>query len=776
MRHTSRRLSARLRAIVPGALFTSVVIFASAVVSPALALHTNGAAAPMAEVPAVVGMVRDSAGQPVANAQVIVAQLNRVTSTDAAGAFQLRGLPAGAYHLTAVLIGYAPGHADVAVPESGPDVRVTITLRRAAIELSTVQVTATPTGADPRTVAQSTTEISGQALSRNLGATVAQTLANEPGVSLRFNGPAATAPVIRGLQGERILVLQDGDRAGDLSSSAPDHGVTVDPLTAQRIEVVRGPASLLYGNNALGGVVNVISNDIPTEIPSHVEGFLGGQAESASPGGTAAGGVTIPVGGSLALVGRAGARRVEDYRQGGADRLDNTYFRNYYGVGGLGFGTSRATGGVVYRGYGFDYGLPSAENEGAHIEGHRQELSGRSDIATGRSAVGSVRVGGTAQWYTHDELAPSGAVNTSFKLKTQTADALARTRLGALSGALGISGLFKQYASTGEEALTPAANSVGLGAFFFQEIPLRTVADPDALVPRLQLGGRFDRYRIESQAGDEKFGSPRTIAFNNVSGSVGLSIPVGTAASLAVSAARAFRAPSVEELFSNAFHEATGTFDRGNPLLKQEINQGIDGILRVHSGRVSGQIGGYWSRIDDFIAPDIAKDTTVDGEDGPRTVPLNQFSQADATLNGLEGRLEAEVAPRVVLGAMGDLVRGQFRATKEALPFMPPARVGGLARWDNGTLSFGGEVRYAFAQNRVPPAVSEEDPSGIATDAYTLVNVSAGYNLTLGARVNSIAVRIDNLTDEQYRDAASRIKGFAYNPGRNISLVYKVLF
>ena len=103
-------------------------------------------------------------------------------------------------------------------------------------------------------------------------------------------------------------------------------------------------------------------------------------------------------------------------------------------------------------------------------------------------------------------------------------------------------------------------------------------------------------------------------------------------------------------------------------------------------------------------------------------------------------------------------------------------RIGGLARWDNGTLSFGAEVRHAFAQDRVPPAVSEEDPSGIATDAYTLVHLSAGYNLTLGARVHSIAVRVDNLTDEQYRDAASRIKSFAYNPGRNISVVYKVLF
>lgn len=770
------RYFAHARAIVLAALVTPPGIALSPTVSPALAAKHPDRSSPAPETPPLIGMVRDSTGSPIANAQIIVAQINRVTTTGADGGFTFRALPSGTYHLTALLVGYSPGHADVSIPHSGLEVRVTITLRRSAVELSAVQVTAMPTNADPRTVAQSTTELSGQALARNLGATVAQTLAGEPGVSLRFNGPAATAPVIRGLQGERILVLQDGDRAGDLSSAAPDHGVTIDPLSAQRIEVVRGPASLLYGNNALGGVVNVISNDIPTAIPSHVEGFVGGQAESVNPGGTLAGGVTVPVGRALALVGRAGGRRVDDYRQGGVGRLDNTYFHNHYGVGGLGFGGSRATGGIVYRGYGFDYGLPSAENEGAHIEGSRHEVSGRADVTTGSSMVGSVRAGGTAQWYTHDEVARNGAVNTSFDLKTQTADVLARTRVGAVSGAVGASGLFKQYASTGEEALTPAANSVGLGAFFYQEIPLRAGAGPDALVPRLQVGGRFDRYRIESKTGDEKFGSGRTVAFNNVSGSVGASLPLGRRASLGLSAARAFRAPSVEELFSNAFHEAAGTFDRGNPSLAPEVNQGVDAIVRVHSGRLNGQIGGYWSRIANFITPDIVKDTTVDGDEGSRSVPLNQFSQADATLAGLEGRVEAEVVRRLVLGAMGDLVRGEFRRGGEPLPFIPPARLGGLARWDNGTLSFGGEVRHAFAQNRVPPAVGEDDPSGIATGAYTLIDLSAGYNLTLGDRVNSIVLRVDNVTDERYRDAASRIKSFAYNPGRNVSVVYKVLF
>jgi iron complex outermembrane receptor protein len=738
-----------------------------------------GATAPRSapDTPPVTGVVKDSSGAPLANAQVIVTALNRVTTTNAAGAFTLRGLPAGTYHLSAMLIGYAPGHADVVVPSAGDSVRVTIVMHQSALQLSGVQVTATPVGTDPRNVTQSSTELSGQALARNLAPTVAQSLENEPGVSVRYNGPAATAPVIRGLQGERILVLQDGDRAGDLSSAAPDHGVSIDPLTAERIEVVRGPASLLYGNSALGGVVNVISNDIPSVIPSHIEGFFAGQAESATPGGAIAGGVTVPVGSSFAVVARGGGRHADDLREGGGDRLDNSYFRNYYGVGGFGFGGSKATGGLVYRGYNFDYGLPSAEGEGSHIEGTRHEVAGRADINTGSNAIGSVRVSGTGQWYQHDEVARTGEINTSFDLKTQTVDALARTRFGAITGALGASGLFKQYASTGEEALTPAANSTGGGVFFFEEIPLGTLTDPDALVPRLQLGGRYDAYRIESKDSDDpKFGAGRSLSFNNASGSIGVNVPLGAKLSVGASAARAFRAPTVEELFSNAFHEAAGTFDRGNPDLTKEVNQGVDGIVRMHSERVNGQVAAFYSEIKNYITPNIVKDTLIEGDEGPASVPLNQFSQADATLKGVEGRLDAEVATHFVIGGVADMVRGELKDSKEPLPFMPAARVGGSARWDNGRYSLGGEVRHGFKQDRVPPAVSEDDPSGLATDAYTIVNLSAGLNLPFGDQVHAFTLRVDNVGNTQYRDATSRIKTFAFNPGRNVSLVYRVLF
>jgi iron complex outermembrane receptor protein len=744
----------------------------------AVALPARVHAAASAPTPVLHGVVKDSSGAALPNVQVVVTVLGRTARTDAGGRFSFVGLPAGTYHLRSLLIGHAPGHADVVVPTSGADINITITMLATPMRLSSVQVTATPIASDPRDVAQSTTELSGQALSRQLGATVAQTLSSEPGMSMRFNGPAATAPIIRGLQGERILVLQDGDRTADLSSAAPDHGVSIDPLTAERIEVVRGPASLLYGNSALGGVVNVISNDIPSSIPTRIDGYVAAQTESATPGGAGAAGVNVPLGQHLSLVLRGGGRNADDLRQGGGDKLANTFYRNYYGNAGLGFGGDNANGGAVFREYNFNYGLPSASGERARIEGHRHELAARSDFTFGTPFVNSLRASATGQWYQHSEInEETNTVNTSFDLKTQTMDLLARTRAGQVTGAFGASGILKQYAATGDEALTPAANSNGAGLFVYEDVPLgSTASNPDARVAHLQMGARYDLYHIDSKSGADKFGAPRSLSFNSASGSIGLTVPIGAGLSLGGSAARSFRAPTVEELFSNAFHAAAGTYDIGNPNLKAETNQGVDAVLRLDLPKVNGQVAAFYNSIQNYITPNIVRDTALVGDDGSiSTVPVNQFSQADATLRGVEGKLEWQVAPHVVLGGMGDMTRGRL-TTGEPLPYMPAARLGGLARWDNGLFSTEGEFRHAFAQNLVPPSVAEGDPSAMATGSYNLVNLSLGLNLPVGTRLNSVTLRADNLLDEKYVDATSRLKGFAFNPGRNLSLVYKVLF
>lgn len=754
--------------------------------------------------PPLTGVVQDSAGRPVANVTVALPALQRQTTTNEEGRFTFRGLPAGTYVVNAFQIGFALARATAVVPESGPEVRVTLTMRPTTIRLEAVQVTATPVGTDPLQITQSTLDLSGKALERNLGASVATTLANEPGISQRFSGPVANMPVIRGLTGERILVLQDGQRAGDLSGASSDHAVTIDPLAAQRIEVVRGPASLLYGTQALGGVVNVISNDIPTQVPSHVQGSFAAQTESVNPGGAGSLGVVAPLGEHFALTARGTVRSAGDFRVGGGQgAYFNTFQRTQGGVAGLGFAGDRATGGVVYRGNRFDYGLPAPPGDagaGAHIRGARNEAAGRTDVTLGTGPFRLLRVDGNAQWYHHDEVENTGAVGTRFDLRTQSLNATARTQFGRLSGAFGAQGLFRQYQSTGAEALTPAADYTNAGLFVFEELPLAArPADADTAhvhVPTVQVGARYDRFGVATRASaNPKFGPARTVNFTTFSGSLGGSVPVGTRATLSGSVARAFRGPTVEELYSNGFHAAVGTFDVGNPSLKAEINTGLDGVLRVENGRAFGTLSAYVNRISNFITPTITG--VVDPETGAPVaagtagaVPRSVYGQTDATLRGLEGQIEGTVAPRVVAGAMGDLVRGTL-AGGGNVPFLPPARLGATLRYDDGRFTAGGDVRHAFAQNRTSQAAcgragaalpaDEPGTAGVpcvdvATGAYTLVNLNAGVTFTVGGRLHSVLLRADNVGDVRYFDAASRVKRFVGNPGRNVSLVYRLLF
>ena len=719
--------------------------------------------------PRVSGTVRDDAGRPLANVQIVVGGINRTTSTNDEGKFILVGLPAGRHHIDALLLGYSRADASVEVPVGGPDIELSIVMKAATVRLSGVQVTATPVGADPLQITQSTVELSGAELQRQLGATVAQTLASEPGLSMRFNGPAANTPVIRGLSGERVLVLQDGDRAADLSSSAPDHSLSVDPNAAQRIEVVRGPASLLFGTNALGGVVNVITNDIPTAVPQHVEGFSSLQSESATPGGALGLGVTAPFGTDWAVSVRGSVRNSQDQGIGGGGTLANTFFRNWSGVLSAGYASDNLHAGFALKNYDFNYGLPAPAGDpgaGAQIRGSRQELRFRADAGLDLGWISYVRLDGSAQLYAHDEVERTGEIGTRITLNTQTLNLSGKTKAGPWEGAIGVQGLFRQYESRGKEALTPPATTYAAGIFAYQETPLTHGRMP----VMLQLGARYDLVATASTTAPAPFGAGQSTSVANVSGSIGVSWPLAEGVSLGVSMARAFRAPSVEELFSNNLHAATGSYDIGNRTLQPEVNQGIDGVLRVQRGGLDAQLAAYASVIDNFVVPNFTGDTLLGTAPDVFTVPINRFRQARATMWGLEGRIESEVRPHLYAGAMADLVRGEFGQGGGFLPFLPPPRAGASLRWDDGRWMAGGDVKYGHRQSRVTGG------DDIATDAFTLLNLQGSYTFSGRGLVQSIALRVDNVGDVQYKDSASRIKAFSFNPGRNLSLSYRVLF
>lgn len=740
-----------------------VALIAVIVLAGPAALH----AAPVGST--IRGTVVDSAGAPLANVQVVATELQRVAVTGADGAFLFTGAPVGTVHLTIVHMGYVPVHEVVTVPASGEMAPIRITMRKTVLRLPGVQITASPTGTDPLSVTQSTIQLSGKDLQRQLGASVAQTLSSEPGIAMRFNGPVANVPVIRGLTGERILTLQDGERVADLASAAADHAFVADPNSAERIEVIRGPASLLYGNSAIGGVVNVISGDIPTTIPARVGGFVNAQSESVTPGAVGSGALNIPLGQHFAATVRGTLRDQSSYRVGGGAVQANSDARSWNGTAGIGYVGSAVTAGIVYRQSDFNYGIPfETGGEQVRIDGVRRGLQARAGVTTGSRALSYLRFEGTTQWYSHDEVAvEDGAIGTSFNLTAQTASITGKTQFGRLSGSIGGQMFLRQYEPLGDEAFTPAADNTNFAAFVYQELPLGTGSE-ESRTPRLQFGGRFDAFEVKAKAGtDPRFSVARSRRFNNGSGSLGISVPFARNFTLSGSAARAFRAPTVEELYANGFHVAVGTFDIGDPNLKVETSTGLDVVLRAQGRKGFMQVSGYRNAIDNYVLPIVQGLTEVDGD----SVPLVNIGQRNATLTGFEFSGESEVARHVVVGALADAVRGTGPSGSN-LPFIPAARVGGSLRYDTGTWSVGGDARQVFKQTRV----AADNDVDVPTDSYTMLNLNASWTIVSKRAVQTFTARIDNLLDERYADATSRIKSFTFNPGRNFSLVYRLGF
>lgn len=783
--------SGRLARAVPAMLPVAAALVAWPVTlsaqAPSAAGVTPAITASTPAGPVLVGTVRDEAGRPVPGARVRLADpaggIGAEARADDAGRFALRPTPGAAgartLRVEGLALGHQPGAANVRL--RGDTVRVALVLRRLAVGLEAVQVTATPTARDPRAVAQSTTTVDREALRRTGGATLAESLGGEAGIAVRSDGPGATAPIIRGLSGERLVVLHDGVRAGDLAATAPDHGVTVDPLAAERIEVVRGPAALVHGSNAMGGVVHVVSGDVPLERPARAGWRAALQAESGVPGAGGALEFATPLGGDATggwtLRARAGGRGHGDQRlgQGAAfGRLANTAMETRHGALGLGWARGSDAVGVAVRGHGFAYGMPvvTLGDAPVRLDGERRELLVRAETRRTLGPLAGARLDATAQSYVHAERV-AGEVATRLGTNSRMLQVVARTRdAGPLrDGAIGVLALGRQNPVDGALALTPPTAGHTLGAFLFQELAPGGALGRRGV--RLPVGVRWDRHVVSAER-SARFGPARTNVVEGISGAAGVTVPVGGGVTLGGNLSRAVRGPSPEELYAEAGHAGTGAYEIGNPALRAEVARGADVVLRlartVGAARVRAQAAAHDTRVAGWIGLYPAGRDTIapDGAGGTKQLPLYRVDQRDARLRGAELQVEAELPAaaggRVIVGAMADVVRA--RDAVGALPFTPPARLGGHVRWALAGREAGVRVRHALAVRDV--AVGE-----VPTAAYTLVDLQLAWPVLVAGREQTLTLRVDNATDALWRDAASRLKAFAPGMGRNVVLGWR---
>ncbi|MDF1506234.1 TonB-dependent receptor, partial [Roseisolibacter sp. H3M3-2] len=591
------------------------------------------------------------------------------------------------HRVAARRIGYAP--ATVLL-----DAGVADDVRLQATALALPSVTVRAPGRERRlgdAVAPGTV-LDGAALDRQLAASVAATIAGEPGVTMRTNGPMAAQPVVRGLTGDRVLVLEDGQRTGDVATTAPDHAVTIDPLTARRVEVVRGPAGLLYGGNVLGGLVNVVREDVPRARPQRVGGFVGAQGESATAGGSVGGVLDAPLG--APAVRATGSRRVAGDTRTPAGALPFTDVDAHdAGLGVSWAGRAGFAGGAV-RDVRSAYGVPSSFGgltlPGSHVGGvyvvlrrstARAEASWRRDS----SAVESVDVAVQGVRFEQDERERGGFVGTRFGQLAATGDVVVRYRhraglpAGATGGgAVGAWAQWRDFRASGSYTGTRPAE-VHAGALYgYEEVRLGRVA--------VSAGARVDRLRVAplDSTPSRLLPEVRTRDFAALSAGVAVGVDVRAGARVGVSAARGFRPPAVEELYSAGPHLATYAYEIGNPALRPERGRGVDLFARVERPGLSVEAAAFVSRLADFVyqAPLVDAATGLPERDPRlRRYPVYRAAQAEARLAGAEGRVQWELPwaslPGLALDATASWVRGMRldAGARGPLPAMPPLRV-----------------------------------------------------------------------------------------------------
>lgn len=732
---------------------------------------------------AIVGTVVDSAsGLPVVAARVRLVELHREDLTHEDGSFNHRDLRPSTYTLQVLRLGYRVVSRRVTV-QGGDTVRLRIAMEPTAITLAPSIVTGTLSERTGEQVLSPTASLSGAALDRNLAATVAATVASQPGVSLTGIGPSTARPVIRGLGGDRILVLEDGQRPGDMSAMSGDHAIAIDVQTARQIDVVRGPMSLLYGSSALGGVVNVVRDEVPVSRPEHLHATLTAQGASNSRSGSLSGDVTLPLG-LFAVRGEGSVRSAGDVKTP-LGTLRNTEARTTSGAAGAALVRDWGHTGVSYRFYGNNYGIPGGfvggHEEGVDIKMRRHTLRSESELHLQRGPFSNVRLSAGVTDYGHEEFESAGVIGTSFDLTQFAGDLLLKhDAVGALTqGALGAR-VQVRGVTTGGSLRTPSTDDYTLAGFLVEEVGQGAV--------RLQAGLRFDAAKYTPRevafidVGGQRIPT-RPRSFGSLSGSLGLLYEPVRDVRLGASLSRAYRTPDFNELYSNGPHLAANAFEVGDPALADERGLGFDVFARITRTNASAEIAVFGNRLDNYIFPS-SRGRVEQGRQGGRA--LLQFSNEDAEFRGAEGRVEWSVTPRIVLNATLSHVSAKFTSTRDSIPIfvdadtvliapsdfpplIPPLHGELGVRYERTNWFAGTTARIADRQDRLGDF---EDP----TAGYAVVNFSTGIRFVRGSRLHALTLRVDNALDREYRNHLSRVKTIMPEPGRSVALVYRLVF
>jgi iron complex outermembrane receptor protein len=762
---------------------------------------TGAALAPAQQTGRVTGVVSmKETGGPLHGANVVLVELGRTTFSADDGSYAFEAVPPGQYHVIAHLDSLFTEAAKLVTVVAGGEASVDFTLELMAQRYE-LTVTASERQETTFESFNAVSSLDAYNLAEDSAVSLGETLSHQvgTGVAKRSFGPGAARPIIRGFDGDRVLVMEDGIRTGTLSSQSGDHGELVNPAQLERLEIVKGPATLLYSGNAMGGTVNAVSRHHEMHQHAHqgLRGFVSGSAGSANAMGGGSAGFEYGFG-KWMIWGEGGGVRTGDYNSP-AGQIFNSRSRIQNGGGGLGW-----YGGKMFVSFDtkFDggfYGVPFAhelhghhEDEAGHDpEAEEQEGEGEEGELE-RVALDSRRQNYRVSWGV-DQL---GSILDNFNLKLNYTDwehdevefleggerevatqfgqqqfiyrgVFEQRRRGRLSGRFGFWGLGRDYTVAGEEALSPPVDQTGLAVFALEELGFERM--------KFQFGGRLETERYtpafaERGAHDEEEGgeSGEEVAdavkrtFTGGSTAAGVHADLWRGGAFVANYSRNYRAPALEELYNFGPHIGNLAFEIGDPNLSAETGNGLDLSLRHNEGRVRGDLNLFYYSFNNFIFPFA----TGEQEDSLQVI---EFTQRDARFLGAEANVNFAVHPSLRLNLGLDFVDAQDTDTNTPLPRIPPLRGKIGATFNRGGFRFAPELILASQQNQTFTGETR-------TPGYTVVDLKASYTYAQTHLAHQFSVNVFNIGDRLYRNHSSFIKDLAPEIGRGVRFTYMVRF
>ena len=665
----------------------------------------------------------------------------------------------------------------------------------------------------PEDLTRAVSILEGDSLQLRQTSSLGDTLAWVPGIHSTYHGPGASRPIIRGFEGNRIRVLKGGMDTLDLSNASPDHAVGVEPLLIERIEVIRGPATLLYGNSAIGGVVNVIGMDRPSELPERMisgetlfkYGTAGNEKSGAVSASGAAGNIGWKIGGLVRrtddyeIPGRAGVEETEqhgdedemeeeahaDEDEDGEDHeqeitgiLDNSFIHTNSGSVGLAWFGDKGSVGASFSLLDSIYGVPGHAHGNGHEEEGEEHAEDPEDVVIELRQVRydfnlealnplpalksmSLRFGYSD--YEHFEVADdaveSAFAKEGFELRMEGV----HESIGPFEGTGGLQIRRTKFDSLGVEAVVPANTLLNWALFFVERA--------EANWGSWEFGARFENQSIDQPNLGEVFDNSST------SVSWGAILKQGEGLSLAFSSAYVQRLPSDIELFAFGPHAAIRSFQIGDRDLANEESIALDIGLRKTAGFLTGRISGFYTSFDNYIFPrklgeDEFHDRFGEDVDTGGFEPF-EYIEREAQFHGFEAESRFHFLyteeRHLHLDLMLDYVRATNRTDKSDLPRIPPFRIGARLEFETPKLLGGLEIRHVAEQDRI----AHEETH---TEGYYLINADFRYRFSMRDRSVDFFVRGANLTDQEARVHTSFVKDLAPLPGRDITVGIQTSF